>query len=187
MGCRSFLTPYVDPETGKPKYYGRFNQGVVTINLVDVALSSGGNFEKFWKIFEERLALCHQALQRPPSAPAGHPQRCRPDPVAVRRTGPPEEGRERSTSCSLAAIPPSALGYAGLYECVKYMTGKSHTDAGAKPFALSGDAADERQVHGVEEGREHGLLPLRHPAGIHHLQVCQVPAEAVRHRARHHR
>ena len=63
MGCRSFLTPYVDPETGKPKYYGRFNQGVVTINLVDVALSSGGNFEKFWKIFDERLALCHKALQ----------------------------------------------------------------------------------------------------------------------------
>ena len=63
MGCRSFLTPYVDPETGKPKYYGRFNQGVVTITLVDVALSSGGNFEKFWKIFDERLALCHKALQ----------------------------------------------------------------------------------------------------------------------------
>ena len=63
MGCRSFLTPYVDPETGKPKYYGRFNQGVVTINLVDVALSSKGNFEKFWKIFDERLALCHRALQ----------------------------------------------------------------------------------------------------------------------------
>ena len=63
MGCRSFLTPYVDPETGKPKYYGRFNQGVVTINLVDVALSSGGDFDKFWKIFDERLALCHRALQ----------------------------------------------------------------------------------------------------------------------------
>ena len=77
MGCRSFLTPYVDPETGKPKYYGRFNQGVVTINLVDVALSSKGNFEKFWKIFDERLALCHRA-----------------HPVAVRRTGPTEEGRK---------------------------------------------------------------------------------------------
>ena len=62
MGCRSFLTPYIDPETGKPKYYGRFNQGVVTINLVDVALSSGGNFDKFWKIFDERLAQCHSAL-----------------------------------------------------------------------------------------------------------------------------
>ena len=94
MGCRSFLTPYVDPETGKPKYYGRFNQGVVTINLVDVALSSGGNFEKFWKIFDERLALCHKALQARHQRLMGTPQRCRPHSVAVRRTGPPEEGRE---------------------------------------------------------------------------------------------
>ena len=62
MGCRSFLTPYIDPETGKPKYYGRFNQGVVTINLVDVALSSGGDMERFWKIFDERLELCYEAL-----------------------------------------------------------------------------------------------------------------------------
>ena len=94
MGCRSFLTPYVDPETGKPKYYGRFNQGVVTINLVDVALSSGGNFDKFWKIFDERLALCHTCTAGPPPASAGHPQRCRTHPVAVRRTGPPEKRRE---------------------------------------------------------------------------------------------
>ena len=62
MGCRSFLTPYVDPKTNQPKYYGRFNQGVVTVNLVDVACSSGGNMEKFWKIFDERLELCHRAL-----------------------------------------------------------------------------------------------------------------------------
>ncbi len=94
MGCRSFLTPYVDPETGKPKYYGRFNQGVVTINLVDVALSSGGNLEKFWKIFDERLDLCHRALQAATSGCWAPPVRCRTHPVAVRRAGPPEEGRK---------------------------------------------------------------------------------------------
>ena len=92
MGCRSFLTPYVD-ENGKPKYYGRFNQGVVTINLVDVALSSGGSFDKFWRIFDERLALCHTALDVPPQPPEGHSVRCRTDPVAVRRAGAASQGR----------------------------------------------------------------------------------------------
>ena len=134
MGCRSFLTPYVDPETNKPKYYGRFNQGVVTINLVDVALSSKKDVEKFWKIFEERLELCHQALQ-------------------LRH-----ERLSRATSDvapilwqhgALARLPKGAsihdllhggystisLGYAGLYECVKYMTGYSHTGEG-KEFGL---------------------------------------------------
>ncbi len=136
MGCRSFLTPYVDPETNKPKYYGRFNQGVVTINLVDVALSSKQDRDKFWKIFEERLELCHRALQ------ARH------------------ERLSKVTSDvapilwqngALARLPKGAsihellhngystisLGYAGLYECVKYMTGNSHTDNGdGKDFAL---------------------------------------------------
>ena len=136
MGCRSFLTPYIDPVTKKPKYYGRFNQGVVTINLVDVALSSGKDLKKFWKIYDERLELCHKALQ-------------------VRH-----ERLAKATSDiapilwqhgAFARLPKGAsihpllhggystisLGYAGLYECVKYMTGKSHTDNGdGKDFAI---------------------------------------------------
>ena len=136
MGCRSFLTPYVDPETNKPKYYGRFNQGVVTINLVDVALTSGKDKNKFWKIYDERLELCHRALQ------ARH------------------ERLSKVTSDvapilwqngAFARLPKGApihpllhggystisLGYAGLYECVKYMTDKSHTDNGeGKEFAI---------------------------------------------------
>ena len=136
MGCRSFLTPYVDPETNKPKYYGRFNQGVVTINLVDVALTSGKDRNKFWKIYDERLELCHRALQ------ARH------------------ERLSKVTSDvapilwqhgAFARLPKGApihpllhggystisLGYAGLYECVKYMTDKSHTDNGeGKEFAI---------------------------------------------------
>ncbi|MCF0124309.1 MAG: anaerobic ribonucleoside-triphosphate reductase [Clostridia bacterium] len=134
MGCRSFLTPYVDPETNKPKYYGRFNQGVVTINLVDIALSSGKDEELFWKIMDERLELCHRALQ-------------------IRH-----ERLSKVTSDiapilwqhgALARLPKGAsihdllhsgystisLGYAGLYECVKYMTGHSHTGKG-KDFGL---------------------------------------------------
>ena len=94
MGCRSFLTPrYAGTRTGKPKYYGRFNQGVVTINLVDVALSSGGDLDKFWKIFDERLELCHKALMCRHNRLKGTLSRRRPHPVAVRRPGPPEEGR----------------------------------------------------------------------------------------------
>ena len=88
MGCRSFLTPYVDPETGKPKYYGRFNQGVVTINLVDVALSSGGDREKFWKVFDERLELCYRALMCRHERLKGTLSDAGPHPVAVRRSGP---------------------------------------------------------------------------------------------------
>ena len=149
MGCRSFLTPdrFTDAgvgnianagnyEPGKHKYYGRFNQGVVTINLPDVALSSGGNIEKFWSIFEDRLELCHRAL------------RCRHDrlrgtlsdaaPIlwqygacARLKKGEPID---RLLYDGYSTI---SLGYAGLYECVKYMTGKSHTDPAATPFALS--------------------------------------------------
>ena len=136
MGCRSFLTPYVDPETGKPKYYGRFNQGVVTINLVDVALSSGGNFEKFWKIFDERLALCHKALQARHQRLMGTPSDAAPvlwqyGALARLKKGEPID------KLLYGGYSTISLGYAGLYECCKYMTGKSHTDAGAKPFALS--------------------------------------------------
>ena len=148
MGCRSFLTPdrsgngwdnvaqAKNYEPGKPKYYGRFNQGVVTINLVDVALSSGRDVDKFWQIFEERLELCHQALQ------------CRHE----RLKGTLSDAAPILWQYgALARLPKGApidkllyggystisLGYAGLYECVKYMTGKSHTDEEAKPFALS--------------------------------------------------
>lgn len=129
MGCRSFLTPYVDPETNKPKYYGRFNQGVVTINLVDVALSSGQDKDKFWKVFEERLELCHKALKLRHERLSKATSDVAP---ILWRYG------------ALARLPKGAsihpllhggystisLGYAGLYECVKYMTGDSHTDHG---------------------------------------------------------
>ena len=129
MGCRSFLTPYVDPETNKPKYYGRFNQGVVTINLVDVALSLGQDKDKFWKVFEERLELCHKALKLRHERLAKATSDVAP---ILWRYG------------ALARLPKGAsihpllhggystisLGYAGLYECVKYMTGDSHTDHG---------------------------------------------------------
>ena len=136
MGCRSFLTPYVDPETGKPKYYGRFNQGVVTINLVDVALSSGGNFEKFWKIFDERLALCHRALQARHKRLLGTPSDAAPILWQYGALARLKKG-EKIDKLLFGGYSTISLGYAGLYECVKYMTGKSHTDAGAKPFALS--------------------------------------------------
>ena len=136
MGCRSFLTPYVDPETGKPKYYGRFNQGVVTINLVDVALSSGGNVDKFWKIFDERLALCHRALQARHQRLLGTPSDAAPILWQYGALARLKKG-EKIDKLLYGGYSTISLGYAGLYECVKYMTGKSHTDAGAKPFALS--------------------------------------------------
>ena len=136
MGCRSFLTPYVDPETGKPKYNGRFNQGVVTINLVDVALSSEGNFEKFWKIFDERLDLCHRALQARHKRLLGTPSDAAPILWQYGALARLKKG-EKIDKLLFGGYSTISLGYAGLYECVKYMTGKSHTDAGAKPFALS--------------------------------------------------
>ena len=136
MGCRSFLTPYIDPETGKPKYYGRFNQGVVTINLVDVALSSGGNFDKFWKIFDERLSLCHRALQARHKRLLGTPSDAAPILWQYGALARLKKG-EKIDKLLFGGYSTISLGYAGLYECVKYMTGKSHTDAGAKPFALS--------------------------------------------------
>ncbi len=136
MGCRSFLTPYVDPKTNKPKYYGRFNQGVVTINLVDVALSSGKDMDLFWDIFEQRLELCHRALQ------ARHQRLSKATsdvaPIlwqhgALARLGKGESIHELLHN-GYSTI---SLGYAGLYECVKYMTGHSHTDNGeGKEFGL---------------------------------------------------
>ncbi len=136
MGCRSFLTPYVDPETNQPKYYGRFNQGVVTINLVDVALSSGGNFEEFWKIFDERLDLCHRALQARHKRLLGTLRDAAPILWQYGALARLKKG-EKIDKLLFGGYSTISLGYAGLYECVKYMTGKSHTDAEAKPFALS--------------------------------------------------
>ena len=135
MGCRSFLTPYID-ENGKPKYYGRFNQGVVTINLVDVALSSGGDFDKFWQIFDERLELCHKALMCRHNRLKGTLSDAAPilwQYGALARLG-KGEPIDKLLYGGYSTI---SLGYAGLYECVKYMTGKSHTDPAAKPFALN--------------------------------------------------
>ncbi|MCI9120759.1 MAG: anaerobic ribonucleoside-triphosphate reductase [Oscillibacter sp.] len=135
MGCRSFLTPYVDPETGKPKYYGRFNQGVVTINLPDVALSSGGNIEKFWEIFEERLELCHRALLCRHERLKGTPSDVAPILWQYGACARLKKG-EPIDKLLYGGYSTISLGYAGLYECVKYMTGKSHTDPSATPFAL---------------------------------------------------
>ena len=135
MGCRSFLTPYVD-ENGKPKYYGRFNQGVVTINLVDVALSSGGDTTKFWNIFDERLELCHRALRARHERLKGTPSDVAPILWQYGALGRLKKG-EPIDKLLYGGYSTISLGYAGLYECVKYMTGKSHTDDAAKPFALS--------------------------------------------------
>ncbi len=134
MGCRSFLTPYVD-ENGKPKYYGRFNQGVVTINLVDVALSSGGDKDKFWQIFDERLELCHRALLCRHERLKGTLSDAAPILWQYGALARLEKG-EKIDKLLFGGYSTISLGYAGLYECVKYMTGKSHTDAEAKPFAL---------------------------------------------------
>ena len=134
MGCRSFLTPYVD-ENGKPKYYGRFNQGVVTINLPDVALSSGGNVEKFWKIFDERLELCHRALMCRHERLKGTLSDAAPILWQYGACARLKKG-EPIDKLLYGGYSTISLGYAGLYECVKYMTGKSHTDPTATPFAL---------------------------------------------------
>ena len=154
MGCRSFLTPYVD-ENGKPKYYGRFNQGVVTINLPDVALSSGGNMEKFWKIFDERLELCHRALMCRHERLKGTLSDAAPilwqyGALARLKKGEPID------KLLYGGYSTISLGYAGLYECVKYMTGKSHTDPSATPSALEimqhmNDAcAKWKQMHNID-------------------------------------
>ena len=134
MGCRSFLTPYVD-ENGKPKYYGRFNQGVVTVNLPDIALSSGGNIEKFWRIFDERMELCHRALLCRHERLKGTLSDAAPILWQYGACARLKKG-EPIDKLLFGGYSTISLGYAGLYECVKYMTGKSHTDPSATPFAL---------------------------------------------------
>ena len=134
MGCRSFLTPYVD-EDGNPKYYGRFNQGVVTVNLPDIALSSGGNIEKFWRIFDERMELCHRALLCRHERLKGTLSDAAPILWQYGACARLKKG-EPIDKLLYGGYSTISLGYAGLYECVKYMTGKSHTDPAATPFAL---------------------------------------------------
>ncbi len=136
MGCRSFLTPYVDPKTNKPKYYGRFNQGVVTLNLVDIACSSGGDMAKFWNIFDERLELCYRALMCRHNRLLGTPSDVAPLLWQYGALARLKKG-ETIDKLLFGGYSTISLGYAGLYECVKYMTGKSHTDDEAKDFALS--------------------------------------------------
>ena len=134
MGCRSFLTPYVD-ENGKPKYYGRFNQGVVTLNLPDVALSSGGNMDKFWQILEDRCELCYRGLMCRHLRLEGTPSDVAPILWQYGALARLKKG-EKIDKLLYGGYSTISLGYAGLYECVKYMTGRSHTDEEAKPFAL---------------------------------------------------
>ncbi len=134
MGCRSFLTPYVD-ENGKPKYYGRFNQGVVTINLVDVACSAEGDMDKFWKIFDERLALCKEGLMCRHNRLKGTPSDVAPILWQYGALARLKKG-ETIDKLLYGGYSTISLGYAGLCECVRRMTGKSHTDPEATPFAL---------------------------------------------------
>ena len=135
MGCRSFLTPYVDPETNKPKYYGRFNQGVVTINLVDVACSSKGDMKEFWRIMDERLDLCKEALMCRHNRLKGTVSDVAPILWQYGALARLKKG-ETIDKLLYGGYSTISLGYAGLCECVKYMTGKSHTDPDATPFAL---------------------------------------------------
>ena len=134
MGCRSFLTPYVD-ENNKPKYYGRFNQGVVTVNLVDIACSSGGDMDKFWEIFDERMALCKKALMCRHDRLKGTPSDVAPILWQYGALARLKKG-ETIDKLLYGGYSTISLGYAGLCECTRYMTGKSHTDPSATPFAL---------------------------------------------------
>jgi len=134
MGCRSFLTPYKD-DNGLSKYYGRFNQGVVTINLVDIALSSTGDYDNFWKIFDERLELCHRALMIRHNRLLGTSSDVAPILWQYGALARLKKG-EKIDKLLFGGYSTISLGYAGLYECVKYMTSRSHTDEVAKPFAL---------------------------------------------------
>ena len=138
MGCRSFLTPYIDPKTNKTKYYCRFNQGVVTLNLVDIACSSGGDMDKFWKIFDERLELCYRALMCRHNRLKGTLSDAAPILWQYGALARLEKG-EKIDKLLYGGYSTISLGYAGLYECTRYMTGKSHTDdeGGGKAFALS--------------------------------------------------
>ena len=182
MGCRSCLSPWKD-ENGNYKFYGRFNQGVVTINLPDVALSSGGDFKKFWEIFDERLDLCYRALMLRHKRLEGTLSDAAPILWQYGALARLKKG-ETIDKLLYGGYSTISLGYAGLYECVKYMTGKSHTDPEATPFALEvmqhmNDACTKwKEQHNID-------LHLRFSDREYNLQVRQMPAEAFRHHRGH--
>jgi ribonucleoside-triphosphate reductase len=198
MGCRSFLTPdrsgngydnvanAGNYEPGKPKYYGRFNQGVVTINLPDVALSSGGDMDRFWEIFDERLELCHRALRCRHERLKGTLSDAAPILWQYGALARLKKG-ETIDKLLYGGYSTISLGYAGLYECTKAMTGVSPHRPEGQAVRAAGHAAHERQVLRVEGRRGHRLLALRHAARVHHLQVRQVAAAQLRHHPGHHR
>ena len=167
MGCRSALSPWKD-ENGQYKFYGRFNQGVVTLNLVDIALSSGGNMEKFWKIFDERLDLCYRALMCRHERLKGTLSDAAPILWQYGACARLKKG-EPIDKLLVGGYSTISLGYAGLCECVRYMTGKSHTDPSATPFALDVMQIYERGVRALEGGNLHRFWNLWNTAGIHHL------------------
>ena len=170
MGCRSFLTPdrsgngfnnvanALNYDPNKPKYYGRFNQGVVTINLPDVALSSHQDMDKFWKIFDERLELCHRALLCRHERLMGTLSDAAPILWQYGALARLKKG-ETIDKLLVGGYSTISLGYAGLYECVKYMTGHSHTEKEGTPFCHGRHAAHERQVRG--SGRPKAILTSR--------------------------
>lgn len=174
MGCRSFLTPYVDGD-GKPKYYGRFNQGVVTINLVDVACSAEGDMDKFWKIFDERLALCKEGLMCRHNRLKGTPSDVAPILWQYGALARLKKG-ETIDKLLYGGYSTISLGYAGLCECVRRMTGKSHTDPEATPFALKvmqhmNEACAKWKA---EENMDSACMARRwNPPPINSLNVCR--------------
>ena len=191
MGCRSFLTPdrtgngydnvarAKNYEPGKPKYYGRFNQGVVTINLPDVALSSQRDMDKFWEIFDERLELCHRALRCRHERLLGTLSDAAPILWQYGALARLDKG-EKIDKLLFGGYSTISLGYAGLYECVKYMTGASHTDEHGTPFAMAvmqrmNDKCNEWKA---AEDIDYSIY------GVHHLQVLQVPAASLRYHPR---
>ncbi len=165
MGCRSALSPWKD-ENGQYKFYGRFNQGVVTLNLVDIALSSGGNLERFWKIFDERLDLCYRALMCRHERLKGTLSDAAPILWQYGACARLKKG-EPIDKLLVGGYSTISLGYAGLCECVRYMTGKSHTDPSATPFALDVMEIYECGVRALEGGDLHRLWDLWHTAGKH--------------------
>ena len=185
MGCRSFLTPYID-ENGKPKYYGRFNQGVVTLNLVDIACSSNRDMTKFWEIFDERLALCKEALMCRHNRLLGTPSDVAPILWQYGALARLKKG-ETIDKLLYGGYSTISLGYAGLCECVRYMTGKSHTDPSATPFAIEvmqhmNDACKKWKA---EENIDFSLYGT--PLESTTYKFCQMPAETLRRDRRRYR
>ena len=177
MGCRSCLSPWKD-ENGNYQFYGRFNQGVVTINLVDVALSSGGDMNKFWKIFDERLELCYRALMCRHNRLKGTLSDAAPilwqyGALARLKKGEPID------KLLYGGYSTISLGYAGLYECVKYMTGKSHTDPEATPFALDVMKHMNEACNKWKEETNIAFSIYGSPIESHDLQVCKMSSEEI--------